>query len=78
MQQHAEVKVRLSAMEQERDGLQQQRSDLQDKLRRSEDKLRKVAAERDQMESDLATASGQVRTCVSLPPLMLSFCVCVV
>ena len=42
MQQHAEVKVKLNAMEQERDGLQQQRADLQEKLRRSDDKLRKV------------------------------------
>jgi chromosome segregation ATPase len=66
MQQHAEVKVKLNAMEQERDGLQQQRADLQEKLRRSDDKLRKVTAERDQVERDLAAASGQVRSSFGL------------
>jgi uncharacterized coiled-coil protein SlyX len=63
VQQHAEVRVKLGAVEQERDGLRQQKEDLQEKLRRSDDKLRKITAERDQVESDLAAAAGQVRRC---------------
>ena len=74
IQQHAEVKVKLQAMEQERDGLQQQRADLQEKLRRSEDKLRKVTAERDQVESDLATAAGQVWLTLTLAATAGPFC----
>lgn len=63
---HAETKVRLSTLEQEKEGWQQEKAELSTRMRRAEDKLRKVTAERDQVEADLATASGQVRGCPCL------------